>query len=254
MAFGAIGVAADAAGGGLLRGFGASPVAASWGSGGRAALRAGQAGAGDFPGLFRDVARARHQQSAVHAGSGGPGRRADDPGGGGGGSRHRGGAGGGGRGGLFRGGPGVALLRDRGGGGAGGRGDLHLRGAVPAGPRGAILRSRIQDHRQVRPPAAKSGAAWNSRWPRAIPTTSWSSRRSRWAPAARRVSGSTNGQTETAVSAGSAYRFHLRGGGRGTGAGRFGGVAARLWRDLLAGPARRRSGCATISDATWRWA
>ena len=61
------------AGGGLLPRSGAITAGCASGSGGPAALGVGQAGAGGLPGVLRHLARARHQQSALHAGAGGDG-------------------------------------------------------------------------------------------------------------------------------------------------------------------------------------
>ncbi len=84
----------------------------------------------------------------------------------------------------------VALLLHRGRAGDAGADGLDLRGAVPAGARGAILRPRFQAH-----VAASTRTGWIKARMRTdpahaqTPITSWSNRRSPWARAAWPASG-----------------------------------------------------------------
>ena len=114
VAFGAIGIALLLLAAAYALRFGAPSVSARR-PGWRPAIRAGQAGPGGLPGIFRDVEAARDQQRKVQPASGGPGGGTPDLRRGGGGPGHGGCAGSDGGGGLFRGRPGVALLRGRGG-------------------------------------------------------------------------------------------------------------------------------------------
>ena len=204
----------DAARRGVFRGRRPPPLAAPRRAVRGAAFGAGQAGAGRLPGLLRHLARARHQQSAPHADSGRAGGRPGDLRGGGGRPRNRRGAGRCRDGGVLRRRPAVAVLLHRRGHRPAGTDRLHLRRALPPGPRGEVLRPRVQDRRPLRPAGRRQSpdAAHAADARHQLPVAAVEDRGGRRRSARPRPD---ERKTEAALPAGSPHGFHLRRGGRG---------------------------------------
>ena len=112
------------------------------------------------------------------------------------------------------------------------------REAVPAGARGAVLRSAVQDHRQVRPAGHDQDADGEIAGDARHQLSVASNRKIAVGAGGPIGLGLDERAAEAAVPSGSAHGFHLRGGGRG--AGLFGtvgllvGFGVIFWRGLRA--------------------
>ena len=139
-------------------------------------------------------------------------------------------------GGVLRRRPAVAVLLHRRGHRPAGTDCLHLRRTLSPGPRGEVLRPRVQDRRPLRPAGRRQSpdAAHAADERHQLPVAAIEDRGGR-----RRSAGPwpDERKTEAALPAGSPYGFHLRRGGRGTRIIGLGGPADRLRHYFLARPA-----------------